>query len=132
MDTGVPYTTLSELYHGKTDINKCSVQTAARLSAYFECPITDLLNPISYLAGRKGNYRKITYEWKEKGSMSELHLYDKEKDILFDKEDSHIPRTNAMFQALTEALIDTYLSEREVERMLDEAVTALHQKDKNK
>lgn len=45
-ETGIPYTTLNELFNGKTDINKCGSETVYKLSLCFNCSVEELINPI--------------------------------------------------------------------------------------
>ena len=61
--SGIPYTTVNELYNGKNDINQCAVSTLWKLSAVLEVAPEELINPINYLDGVKGRYKGIDYVW---------------------------------------------------------------------
>jgi plasmid maintenance system antidote protein VapI len=49
-DTGIPYTTLTDILSGKADIKKCSVETVYKLAKEFEVSMEDLIAP--YLESR--------------------------------------------------------------------------------
>jgi len=41
--SGVPWSTLSDICSGKTDLNRCSVKTLSKLSKVLEMPIEDII-----------------------------------------------------------------------------------------
>ena len=49
-NTGIPYTTLTDILSGKADIKKCSVETVYKLAKEFEVSMEDLIAP--YLENR--------------------------------------------------------------------------------
>lgn len=60
-ETGISYTTLSELKTGKSDINRVSAGTVAALAGYFGCSVYDLLHKTDLLSGTDGIYRGVRY-----------------------------------------------------------------------
>ena len=42
-NSGVPYSTISDLCSGKTDIKQCNVETAYKIAKFFGCTVEDLL-----------------------------------------------------------------------------------------
>lgn len=41
--SGVPWSTLSDIFSGKTDLNRCSVKTLSKLSKVLEMPIEEII-----------------------------------------------------------------------------------------
>ena len=41
--SGVPWSTLSDIFSGKTDLNRCSVNTLSKLSKVLEMPIEEII-----------------------------------------------------------------------------------------
>jgi DNA-binding Xre family transcriptional regulator len=41
--SGVPWSTLSDICSGKTDLNRCSVKTLSKLSKVLEMPIEEII-----------------------------------------------------------------------------------------
>lgn len=119
--TGIPYTTLSELVNGKTDINKCSAGTVFRLSLFFCCSIEDILNKEPLIANVSGTYRNVKYKWKWDDSMSMvcLHIWDNGKEKIIDKDFYDQPRFYKSYVDMTETVIDYYLTQKQAEEMLN-------------
>ena len=61
--SGIPYTTINEIYNGKNDINQCAAGTVHRLAAILGVTTDSLMNPINYLDGVKGRHKGIDYIW---------------------------------------------------------------------
>lgn len=118
--TGIPYTTLSEIANGKIDINKCSAITVFKLSLYFECNAEDLLNPEPLIANISGTYKNIKYKWetKENSQLAYLHIWDNNKEKIIDNGKFHIAKFYLANRIMTEAIIDAYLVEKEAKEML--------------
>lgn len=120
--TGIPYTSLSELVNGKTDINKCAAGMVFRLSLYFNCSVKDLLNQEPLITNVSGTYRKIKYKWMA-GKTSDhvqLHVWDHEHEIILDEGMYSQPRFYHAYSDLTEAIIDYYLQQKQAEDMLND------------
>lgn len=117
--TGIPYTTLSELVNKKTDINKCSAVTVFKLSLYFECSVEDLLNPEPLIVNMSGIYRNIKYKWEteENSQLAYLHIWDNNKEKIIDNGKFHIAKFYLANGIMTEAIIDAYLVEKEAKEM---------------
>ncbi len=79
-DSGVPYTTISEIHRGKNDINQCAAGTVQRLAAILGVTAGDLLNEINYLDGVKGRYKGIDYVWSS-DEISQITFCYEEKDV---------------------------------------------------
>lgn len=118
--TGIPYTSLSELLNGKIDINKCAAGMVFRLSLYFNCTIEDLLNQESLISNSSGTYRKIKYKWimGQNPSYIELHIWDRGYEYILDKGIYAQPRFYRVYNKLTEAIIDIYLEQKKAESMI--------------
>lgn len=119
-ETGVPYTTISELINGKININKCSCETIFLFSLYLQCDMEELLNEFPLINGVSGKYRNYKYYWKyDDINKMELHVIDKKNDIIID---SGSLFSQARFyketERMTELLIDYYLEEKEAVKML--------------
>lgn len=85
--TGIPYTTLSELLNGKIDINKCAVGMVYKLSLYFDCSVEDLLNKEPLITNVSGTYRKIKYKWEKSQTPGriQLRIWDQGQEKLLTK-----------------------------------------------
>ncbi len=118
-DTGIPYTTISELCTGKTDINKCSADTVYKLAVYFNCDMKDILNYVDTMENYSGKYNKLKFRWIPRQDGISLTIEKDGMTIVIDT----IPRVytsrpNDFKKAFTELLIDNYLEEKELEKML--------------
>ena len=60
-ETGIPYTTLSELVNEKVNINKCAAGMVHKLTLYLKCSIEDILNREPLIANKSGTYRKMDW-----------------------------------------------------------------------
>ena len=73
--TGVPYTTINELMHGKTDINQCAAASVWKLSEALGAEMGEIMNDIRFLDGVKGRYKGIDYVWKSDDSSRIIFEY---------------------------------------------------------
>lgn len=122
-ETGIPYTTISELVNGKININKCAADTVFRLSLYFRCPMDEILNPVPLLANVSGTYRGIRYQWKPgRDHAVELHVWDRGEESILDKGGYSQARFYGVYGDMTELIIDKYIEEKEAEELLNESV----------
>lgn len=120
-ETGIPYTTLSELMNDKKNINNIAAETVYKLCLYFNCRQEELLNNCFLLENSEGKYNRIKYYWKSNDSIIELHIEDNNKDII-------LLSLNNMFadayheyrRGITPLLIDIYLKNKELEAALYE------------
>ena len=118
-DTGIPYTTISELCNNKIDINKCSAETVYKLALYFECEMKDILNYVNILENYSGKYLGHKFRWnkgREPISLS-VEINGKVETI------TPIPkvctsRPHLFKRAYTELLIDKLLEEKNLEKLL--------------
>lgn len=122
-ETGIPYTTISELTNGKININKCAADTVFRLSLYFRCPMDGILNRVSLLTNVSGAYRGIKYQWKPgRDHSAELHIWDCGEDSILDKGEYSQARFYEVYSDMTELIIDRYIEEKEAKELLNEPV----------
>lgn len=115
--TGIPYSTLSELYHEKTNINKTAAETVYLLSLYFTCPVSELLNSFQLIKNKSGKYRGVKYKWVENGDL-ELHICDRDIEKIIDRDSFCLEKFYSYYQLITETVIDAYLEQQEAERLL--------------
>lgn len=122
-ETGIPYTTISELANGKININKCAADTVFRLSLYFQCTMDEILNKISLLTNVSGTYRSIKYQWKPSRDDSvELHIWDCGEERVLDKGKYSQARFYKVYGGMTEQIIDGYIEEKEGKALLNESL----------
>lgn len=81
-ESGIPYTTLSELINEKKNINNTSSETVYKLSLYLNCDVNEILNNIAFLENGKGTYLGYRYYWKTTNDGIELHILDNNKDLV--------------------------------------------------
>lgn len=122
-ETGVPYTTISELANGKININKCAADTVFRLSLYFRCSMDEILNRVSLLTNVSGTYRGIKYQWKPGGDHSvELNIWDRGEKHILDRDEYSQARFYKVYGDMTELIIDGYIEGKEAEDLLNESI----------
>ncbi len=122
-ETGIPYTTISELLNDKIDINRCAAETVCRLSVFYNCDMNELLNHFELLENVEGVYRHIRYKWKKSGEKKvALHIWDKGKEIILDEGEYSQVRFFNGYHEMTLLSIDIYLEEKELQEALNETV----------
>lgn len=117
-NTGIPYTTLSEIASGKLDINKCAAETVQKLAVEFDVAVVDLLNPVKYYEGIQGKYRGFKYRWKscDQGNMKiEIKNSDDEVVLLDGGARFILPSVKQYERLAAEMAIDVYLQKNELE-----------------
>lgn len=113
-ETGIPYTTLSDLIREKTGINKASAETVYLLSLYLNCPVADILDEFPLIRNVSGKYRNIKYKWEFQNKM-ELHIWDGNVEkIISNGYACNQERFFTSYKLMTEMLIDYYLEEKEI------------------
>lgn len=118
-DTGIPYTTINELYNNKKNINNIAAETVYKLSLYFNCDIKDILNPFPLLKGSKGKYMGIKYKWISYASGLELHIFDKGEDIVLTQINPAIPKWYKYYSCeIIKMLIENYINNKKIEEKL--------------
>ena len=119
-ETGIPYTTLNELYNGKVSVNKVAAETAYRLAVYLDTALDMILNKVSLMDGYSGKYNGYTFKWKQEDDGLNLYvkqdnsykLIHKEKDIYFRG------NVNSDKKLITEVILDAYDIEKQAEKEL--------------
>lgn len=119
--TGIAYTTLSELIRGENDINRCAAGTVQILALYLKCSMEELLNRESLITNVRGSYRGIKYHWMGgKCGKVDLHVFDHGKESVIDSDTYDQPRFYETYPDMAELLIDYYLAQKEVEALLND------------
>lgn len=118
-ETGIPYTTLSELVNEKVDINKCAAGMVHKLTLYLKCSIEDILNREPLIANKSGTYRKIKYKWTPtKNGTVILNIKDGPVKKIIDEDKCDQARFYQTFDNMTELVIDYYITQKEVDENL--------------
>ena len=118
-ETGIPYTTLSELINEKVDINKCAAGMVHKLTLYLKCSLEDILNREPLITNKSGTYRKIKYKWvpTENGTVI-LNIKDGQTKKIIDESKCDQARFYQTFDNITELVIDYYIAQKEVDANL--------------
>lgn len=118
-ETGIPYTTLSELVNEKVDINKCAAGMVHKLTLYLKCSLEDILNREPLIANKSGSYRKIKYKWVPTGNGTvTLNIKDGSVKKIIDEGKCDQARFYQTFDNMTELVIDYYITQKEVDESL--------------
>ena len=121
-ESGIPYTTLSELSNEKKDINRIASETVYKLCLYLHCDMSELLNPVPLLANQKGTYRKIPYQWIKTESKVDLQIYTSDGEVTLVELNQVLPDTYRYSRELIEMVIDTYLAKKKNEELINESI----------
>ena len=109
-ETGIPYTTLSELSTGKKSINHIAAQTVYKLCLYFNCDMSELLNNVFIIDNISGVYEGYKYIWKN----NILSINDKNKHIhTFNLENVRTKHPFKFAKYYAESVIDELIIEEE-------------------
>lgn len=118
-ETGIPYTTLSELVNEKVDINKCAAGMVHKLTLYLKCSLEDILNREPLIANKSGTYRKIKYKWTPtKNGTVILNIKDGPVKKIIDEGKCDQAKFYQTFDNMTELVIDYYITQKEVDENL--------------
>lgn len=118
-ETGIPYTTLSELINEKVDINKCAAGMVHKLTLYLKCSLEDILNREPLITNKSGTYRKIKYKWVPTGNGTvTLNIKDGQTKKIIDESKCDQARFYQTFDNMTELIIDYYITQKEVDANL--------------
>lgn len=113
-ESGIPYTTLSELMNEKKSINNTSAETVYKLSLYLKCSIDEILNDCILLENGKGTYRGYSYQWKKAGKGVEFHITEDGKDVtLLGLKKMCQDLYGSYISLIPETLIDDYIDEKQ-------------------
>lgn len=119
-ESGISYTTLSELYNEKININKCAAYTIYRLSLYFKCEIEQILNKESLISNVSGIYKGIKYKWKSNiNDTVSLHIDDKGILKVIDTGHYDQKRFYTEYIDMTKIIIDYYLEKKKGDELLN-------------
>jgi DNA-binding Xre family transcriptional regulator len=108
--SGVPYSTLNDLFLGKTDVNRCSAETIERIASALSVSISDILNPYNVMEGCSLKYRRINFHFAYTKTATVIRFRRKGKDVelslnrLCDK-----PSSRELYFEFAKSRIDDYL-----------------------
>ena len=112
-ETGIPYTTLSELFTGKKSVNHIATQTVYKLCLYFNCDISELLNNVFIMDNISGVYEGCKYVWKN----NILSITEKNKHIhTFNLESINTKHPFKFAKCYAESVIDELIIDEEEEK----------------
>lgn len=112
-ETGIPYTTLSELFTGKKSVNHIAAQTVYKLCLYFNCDMSELLNNVFIMDNISGVYEGYKYIWKN----NVLSINDKNKHIhTFNLESINTKHPFKFAKCYAESVIDELIIDEEEEK----------------
>ena len=128
-ETGIPYTTLSELATGKKAINNIAAETVYKLCVYFVCDVKDILNDVNCGNNVSGNYRGYRYLWKNEDSGPSLYI--SKGDVIVETktyEQIYAKRPIQIMISYAELLINDCI-QREEEEVLVKEYILMHKDD---
>jgi len=119
-ETGIPYTTINELYNEKLSINKVMVETVYKLAIYLEVDIKDILNYVSFLDGYSGTYKNFKFKWNQttEGIGLFVKIDNKYKLIHTEKLVLMKENINVKKRIITEAILDVFEAKQKAEKEL--------------
>lgn len=119
-ETGIPYTTLNELYNGKVSVNKVATETAYRLAVYLDMALDAILNKVSLMDGYSGKYKGYSFKWNQEEDGIGLYVKQEKGYILIHKEKDIYFRgnINSDKRLITEVILDAYDIEKQAEKEL--------------
>ena len=119
-ETGINYTTISELYNEKTNINKCASYTVFRLALYFKCEIKDILNKETLISNIEGIYKKIKYKWEVNSDNTvSLWIIDNGEKKIIDTGYYNQSRFYNEYFNMTKVIIDAYLEKKKGDELIN-------------
>lgn len=117
--TGIQYTTINQLYHGKQDINHCSAETVYILAEFFDVQITEIMNDFHFLENCKGKYKDFKYSWEydQKKKVMGMNLdHDGEKIHIDCSHDFNNIKKCENYPLIARMIINSYLEEIEFKK----------------
>lgn len=116
-ETGIPYTTLSELLTKKKSINKIASETVYKLCLYLKCDMKDILNEVSFYDCLEGKYKSVHYKYTKDATSIKFYIIDKKKEHLVDEYENIYVQNPLEFATLNAMVwIENYLDEKESEK----------------
>lgn len=115
--TGIPYTTLSEIANEKVDVNKAAAETIWKLSLFFDCNMGDILNETKLIENSSGNYKGVKFRWENNAinkDVSDLVLVDDGTSFCICSERINAERFYKYYRKATEMMIDVYLEDKRI------------------
>lgn len=114
--TGIPYTNLFELFHGKKSINDRPASVVMRLAAYFGCPAEELLDPIHYMDGVSQKIHGVNCRWRYDGTMY-LDIQDGDATVSMDTGlQMTAPSQRRSYYGVADTTIQYYLKQKEIKK----------------
>ena len=124
--TGIPYTTINRLVHGRLDINRISAESLYRISVVLCTKSEELLNPVQIMDNATGHYGKIKYRWicngKDAPYIAFLH---NGMTVTIDMEDEfNRADERRYYDYFAQMAIERYIKRAEFEESIKENVDA--------
>ncbi len=123
-ETGLPYTTLNELYNEKLSVNKVMAESVYKLAVNLDVNISDILNTVSLMDGYSGKYNGYSFKWKQEDDGTSLYIKINDQFTKIHTEKAILIEGNAnkKKQMITEVLLDAYDQEKKAEKELWEHI----------
>ncbi|MBQ4468450.1 MAG: helix-turn-helix transcriptional regulator [Firmicutes bacterium] len=119
-NSGVPYTTINEIYRGKKDINQCAAQTVWKLGTILKVDPWSIMNTVYFLDGVRGKYKDIDYVWVTDGTSKIVFEHLGKKVTLDTGAVYNIPERVRYYQDIAKLLIKNRVDEDEWNIKADE------------
>ena len=116
--TGLPYTTINNLFNDKLDINHVAVEAVYKIAIVLQCEIKDIMNPVQIMNNAKGCYRKIRYQWVcKQGENAEIQLQHNGNKVLINMDNTFNKESSRQYyDYFAEMAIDRYLERLKFEK----------------
>lgn len=117
--SGVAYTNVYELVHGKKNINNRPVATIKRIAIALGCRVEELLNPIHFMDGASGKSHGVSYTWRYEEQMI-LRIEDGGciTDIPTGLQMDNM-ENRAVYDGVADAYIQYYIKEKNIREYTD-------------
>ena len=119
-ETGIPYTTISELLTGKKSTNSIAAETLCKICLYFECEMLELMDYPLLFNNISGKYKKINYKWLVENNSINLYIIDNNDWKLLASYDKCNTKHPSLFaNACAEIHIDDWIKKKEREQLYE-------------
>ena len=108
-DTNISYTVLNEIKNDKKNINHIMSETVYKLSLYFKCDVSELLNDVEIVVGKKETSQRAYLIKLRKGSYY----------LCFDNKEIIMCKNNDINSHFIQDITNSYIRNVEREEYLD-------------